>query len=419
MAGPPTVVVVGAGQAGCQAVSSLREAGFAGRVLLIGAEPHLPYQRPPLSKGHLTGKAARETLWLRPPAWFTEHDVEVRTGTRVAALDPGIRELRLDDGTRLAYDKLVLALGARHRELPVDGTGLDGVVALRTLDEADDVRDRLGRAERVVVVGGGFIGMEVAATAARLGKSATVIEVAGQLMGRVLSAETAGFLSRAHRARGLGIELGTTVSAMVGTAGKVTAVETSDGRRLPADLVLIGVGAVPNVEPAAAAGIEVGNGIVVDDLLRTSDPDVFAIGDCVSFPSEHADGGRVRLESVQNAVAQGRRVAATLAGHPEPFASVPWFWSDQADLKLQIAGLTGGHQEVVLKGEPEAERFSAYCFADGRLLGVESVNRPADHMAARRLLAAPVSVTPDQVRAEDFNPKAAAVAANAAATATG
>ncbi|MEV8546474.1 FAD-dependent oxidoreductase [Streptomyces sp. NPDC051572] len=405
----PTVVVVGAGQAGCQAVSSLREAGFTGRVLLVGAEQHLPYHRPPLSKGHLTGSAARDTLWLRPRSWFAEHGVEVRTGTRMTALHCEDREVHLDDGDVLAYDKLVLALGARHRELPVDGTELDGVVMLRTLDEADDVRDRLRHAQHVVVVGGGFIGMEVAATAARLGKSTTVIEMADRLMGRVLSAETAAFLLRAHRSRGVEIELGTTVGGIVGTAeGTVTGVHTSDGRRLPADLVLVGVGAVPNVEPADAAGIEVDNGIVVDESLRTSDPNVFAIGDCVSFPDARADGRRVRLESVQNAVAQGRCVAATLAGRPDRFDSVPWFWSDQADLKLQIAGLTSGHHEVVVKGDREAERFSVYCFAAGRLLGVESVNRPADHMAARRLLASPAPVTPDQVRAENFSPKSVA-----------
>ncbi|UIX29390.1 NAD(P)/FAD-dependent oxidoreductase [Streptomyces sp. GQFP] len=411
----PTVVVVGAGQAGCQTVFSLREAGFAGRVLLVGAEQHLPYQRPPLSKAHLTGSADRDTLWLRPRSWFAEHGVEVRTGTRMTALHREDRELLLDDGEVLAYDKLVLALGARHRELPVAGTGLDGVVRLRTLDEADDVRDRLRHARRVVVVGGGFIGMEVAATAARLGKSTTVIEVADRLMGRVLSAETAAFLLRAHRSRGVETELGTTVATIVGTAaGTVAGVDTTDGRRIPADLVLVGVGAVPNVEPAAAAGIEVDNGIAVDESLRTSDPHVYAIGDCVSFPQVRADGRRVRLESVQNAVAQGRRVAATLAGRPGRFDSIPWFWSDQADLKLQIAGLTSGHHEVVVKGDRETERFSAYCFADGRLLGVESVNRPADHMAARRLLAAPTPVTPDQVRAADFSPKAVA-----AGTATG
>lgn len=407
-----SVVIVGAGQAGCQAATSLRQDGFSGRIVLIGAEAHLPYQRPPLSKGHLTGKAARETLWLRPEAWFAENHVELRLGTAVRAIDAAARRVELDS-ERLPYDALVLALGARHRELPVAGTDLEGVVSLRSLDEADDIRARLEAAHDVVVIGGGFIGMEVASTAAALGKNATVVEVAPQLMGRVLSAETAAFLLDAHRRRGLAISLATTVHEITGNANRVSGVRVSDAageRTLPADLVLVGIGAVPQTELAAAAGLTIDNGIAVDEHLRTTNPHIYAIGDCVSCPNPFARGERIRLESVQNAVAQGRDVAATLMGHGAPHSAVPWFWSDQADVKLQIAGLTTGHDEVVVAGNPAEEKFSAYCFAAGRLVGVESVNAPADHMAARRLVGATTSVTAAQVSDPAFSPKAAVAA---------
>jgi 3-phenylpropionate/trans-cinnamate dioxygenase ferredoxin reductase component len=384
-----TVIIVGAGQAGCQTAVSLREEGFDGRIVLLGDEPHPPYQRPPLSKGHLTGKALRESLWLRPECFYSQHDIELRLPERVTRIDRDRKQVRLGSGPALDYDNLVLALGARNRRLPLGGVELDGVAALRTLAEADDVRDRLTSATDVVVIGGGFIGLEVAATAIALGKRATVIEIAPQLMGRVMSAPTADFLVGAHRARGLDVELRTSVAEIVGEGNRVTAVRTADGRLIRADLVLIGVGAQPNVELAAEAGLAVDDGIVVDQQLRTTDPSVSAAGDCAAFPSPFAGGRHVRLESVQNAAAQPRCVAARIVGRPTDYHSVPWFWSDQADLKLQIAGLTAGHRRTAVLGETEDERFSVLCF-DGadRLMGVESVNRPADHMATRRIIKA-------------------------------
>ena len=408
-----TVVVVGAGQAGCQLVSSLAEDGFKGRIVLVGDEPHPPYQRPPLSKAHLTGTGERGELWLRPAAWFADKGVELLLGTAAESIDLAAASVRLSGGRTIGYDRLVLALGSRQRGLPIEGADLDGVVSLRTLDEADDLRARLERAQRVVIVGGGFIGMEVAAAAVRLGKQATVVETAGQLMGRVLSSATAEFLRRAHTERGLIIELSSQVRALSGAGGRVTGVAIADGRQLPADLVLVGVGAVPNTGLAAAAGLTVADGVVVDEYLRTRDPNVYAIGDCARSPNLQAPGALLRLESVQNATAQARSVAATLTGSPAPYRSVPWFWSDQADLKVQIAGLTSGHDEVLVKGDPAGARFSAYCFARGRLLGVESVNRPADHVAARRLLAVRADVTPAEVGEEGFDPKVAARLASA------
>jgi 3-phenylpropionate/trans-cinnamate dioxygenase ferredoxin reductase subunit len=410
------IVVVGAGQAGCQLVSSLRDEGYTGPVTLVGSETHLPYQRPPLSKGHLTGKAPLQSLWLRPSSYFDEQGIAVHLGVSAVSLDLADRSLELSDGTRLSYEGLVLATGSRHRHLPLPGNHLDGVQWLRTLDEADAVRTRLDAAQDVVVIGGGFIGMEVAATACSLGKRTTVLEIAPQLMGRVLSRETAAFLLGAHRERGLDIELDTSASGLIGGNGSVDAVDTSEGRRLPADLVLMGVGAVPNVDLARDAGLPVGDGIIVDALCRTADPAVFAIGDCAYAPSRFLAAGRVRLESVQNATAQARAVAATLTGRPTINTAVPWFWSDQADLKLQIAGLAIGHDEVVLTGDLAAETFSAWCFANGSLVGVESINRPADHMAARKLLSSPHAVTPDIVRAPHFDPKRAAAGRTAQPT---
>jgi len=408
---PSTIVVVGAGQAGCQAAASLRERRYGGRLVLVGAESHLPYQRPPLSKGHVTGQVQRDTLWLHPASFYQHQDIELYLAETVDEIDRDGRRVRLGSGETLPYDHLVLALGARNRPLTVAGAELDGVVALRTLDEADSLRERLAAATNVVIVGGGFIGMEIAATAAKLGRAATVIEVADRLMGRVLSTQTSKFLLGAHRSRGLNIGLGTSVSRIEGRDGVVSAVHTSDGRQLPADLVIVGIGAVPNVELAAAAGLKVDNGIVVDEYLRTEDPDISAVGDCVSCPSRFAGGLPVRLESVQNATGQPRSLAVRLAGgEPAPYDAVPWFWSDQADLKLQIAGLIAGHGSTALRGSLEGERFSVFCFDEGgALIGVESVNSPSDHMVARRLIQSGVPVTREQILDPELDLRALAL----------
>lgn len=351
MTSTSSIVIAGAGQAGSRTAASLREFGFEGRIVLVGDEPFLPYQRPPLSKGHLTGASARESLWLHPGSFYEQHGIELLLAETVSSIDRTNCRIQLGSGASLDYDHLVLALGAHNRALPVAGTDLDGVVGLRNLAEADDIRDRLDRTRHVVVVGGGFIGLEVAATAAKLGLDAVVIEISDQLMGRVLSAQMAGFLLGAHRSRGLGIELGTSVAGLTGAAGRVSAVTTTEGREFPADMVLVGVGAVPNTDLAEDAGLRVDNGIVVDEYLATDDDRISAVGDCTSCPNRYAGGLRVRLESVHNATAQARFLAARLVGRPEPYDSVPWFWSDQADLKLQIAGLSTQPSRAVLRGE--------------------------------------------------------------------
>ena len=402
----PTVVVAGAGQAGSQTAASLREMGFEGRVVLVGDEPHLPYQRPPLSKGHLTGAAARDNLWLHPTTFYDHHDIELLLSERVSRIDRAHSRVELAGGAILDYDHLVLALGARNRTLPIAGAELDGVVGLRNLAEADDLRDRLARVRHLVVVGGGFIGLEVAATAAKLGLDAVVVEIAEQLMGRSLSAQMASFMLDAHRARGLRVELGTSVARLAGTAGRVSAVTTTDGREFPADLVLVGVGATPNTELASAAGLAVDDGIVVDEFLATEDNRISAVGDCAACPNPFAGGRRVRLESVHNATAQPRFLASRLVGRPEAYDSVPWFWSDQADLKLQIAGIGTDGGDTVLRGDPESGRFSVFCFDDGVLCSVESLNKPGDHMASRKLLTIGDCLTPEQAADSDFDLRA-------------
>ncbi len=400
----PVVAVVGAGQAGFQAASSLRQEGFGGRVVLIGDEPGLPYQRPPLSKSYLAGESGLDELLLRPEAFYKTHEIELVTGA-VTGIDRPGHCLRLQSGGAIECDRVVLATGARSRPLPVPGAQLDGVLPLRTLADADMLRERLSKARAVVVVGAGFIGLEFAAVAVGAGAAVHIVEVTHHPMGRVVSAPTSQFFTQAHRDWGATISLGTGVARILGDSRRATAVETSDGRVLPADLVLVCIGVVPNAELARDAGLTVDNGVVVDEYLATCASAISAIGDCANFPTRFADG-RVRLESVQNGVDQARSVAAAIVGKPAPYDKVPWFWSDQRDLKLQIAGITAGHDAAILRGDPESRSFSVFCFRDGRLIGVELVNRPADHIIARRLLAGDPRLSPDEAADMSYDLKA-------------
>ncbi|MGI5460985.1 NAD(P)/FAD-dependent oxidoreductase [Streptomyces sp. CA-249302] len=395
------VVVVGAGQAAIQLTESLREAGFTGPVSVVGDEPQLPYQRPPLSKEYLAGKVTADELALRGSRFYTDRNVELHLGRRAVRLDRDRRRLTLDDGTTLPYDHLVLATGARPRPLPVPGGDLDGVLNLRTLADAREIRSRLPDARDVVVIGAGFIGLEFAAVCRAAGLSPVVLDVAGQVMGRAVSAPVAAHFAERHQRDGTRLLLGRAPAELVGGGGRVTGVRLTDGQVLPADTVVTGIGVVPNVELAEAAGLDTGNGITVDEYLRTADPAISAIGDCAAFPDPRGTG-RVRLESVQNAADQARCVAAGLTGTPHPYNALPWFWSYQGDLRLQIAGLSTGHDHTVVRGEPE-RGFSVLCFRAGSLIAVESVNRAPDHMAARRLLAAGIRVTPDDVAAPGFS----------------
>lgn len=381
------IVIVGSGHAGVQLAAALRQARHEGDVVLVSGETALPYHRPPLSKGFMLGEVDEAALALRHQAFYGT--VERRAGLRATAIERTAQRLILADGTALAYDHLVLATGLRNRHL-------QGALSLRDLSDAVDLRDRLAAARDIVVIGAGFIGLEFAAVAAAPERRVTVVEAAPRILGRSVCAPIADCIAGWHRARGTALHLSTAITAI--EAGAVWAGDIG----LPADLVLAGIGAEPDVTLAAEAGLSLDNGIAVDALLATSDPAISAIGDCASFPGPH---GRIRLESVQNATDQARCLAARLTGRPAPYAAVPWFWSDQGDIKLQIAGLGAGADHLVSRGDPAAGRFSVFRFRGTQLAAVESINRPADHMAARRLLARPGRLTPDQAADETVDLK--------------
>jgi len=419
MTDPENVVVVGNGQAGIQLVDSLRREGYTGPITLLGEEPHHPYQRPPLSKDYLAAGKDPVPLPLRPEKFFTTNDVDARLGVHVTSIDRAARTVALDDGTTLAYSKLVLATGAANRELAVPGADLAGIHGLRTLTDAQALHARLDTVRSVVVIGAGFIGLEFAAAARARGLDVTVLEFADRPMGRALTPVMSGFFADAHQRLGVTLRLGEGIASFDGHNGHVTGAVSTTGQRYPADLVLVGVGVIPRTELAETAGLEVENGIVVDGSLRTSDPDIYALGDCASFPNVHA-GTRTRLESVQNATDQARHAARAIVGTSaqlaaEPgtrsggesngYSDLPWFWSNQGPLRLQIAGLVAPGDQTVLRGNPADEKFSVFCFRDGTLAAVESVNQPADHMAARRLLAAGRTLTPEQAADPDFDLK--------------
>ncbi len=401
----PAVLIVGAGHAGFQLAASLRQAGFAEPIRLLNDEQHLPYQRPPLSKAYLKGGGSADSLMFRPDRFYREQNIEL-IGDRAVAIDRAARKLLLASGVSHEYAHLVLATGARNRLIDIPNANLEAVRYLRTLDESEALRQRLVSGQRVVVIGAGFIGLEFAATARAKGLEVDVLELAPRVMARAVTAEISEFFQARHRAAGIRIHLGVQATGIEGDGGKVTGVSLSDGRHIPADLVVVGVGVLPNVELAAEAEIPVASGIIVDEHLLTSDPNISAIGDCALYASPRF-GGSLRLESVQNATDHAKCVAARLTGDAKPYDGSPWFWSDQGSDKLQIAGLTTGYDHVALRGNPEEGAFSAFCYRDGQLVGIESVNRAGDHMFGRRLLAANGSVTPEQARDPGFDLKRA------------
>ena len=394
------VVIVGAGQGGLQVAVSLRQDGFAGLITLIGDEPGLPYQRPPLSKAYMKdGDASR--LALKPESWFAESGVIFRPGTRVTAIDRAAGQVVLGD-ERLPFDHLVLATGAPNAVPPLPGVDLPGVHMLRGLGDAARLRAAMGHARRAVVIGGGFIGLEFAAVAAAAGVDVTVVEAADRLMARAVSAPMSQRFLDFHRAAGVAVRLATLGAGVWGDTAAQT-VALSDGTEIPADLVLIAVGVRPDVQLAEEAGLETGDGIKVDGQLRTADPRIFAIGDCARFPM---GGASVRLESVQAAVDHARHVAGTIIGAAQPaYAALPWFWSDQGPLKLQIAGLATGHDRVHALTDADGAVDTVFAFRDDRLIAVETVNQAGRHMAARRLLPGP-PVTHAELAAADWDLRA-------------
>ncbi len=404
-----SVVVIGSGQGGFQVAHSLRQDGFAGRITLVGDEPYLPYQRPPLSKAYLLGKQDADGLLLRQPDFYAQEKIELSFPERVIAVDRVAKKVELASGKYIAYDNLVLATGARVRELPVEGASLenmrlentrlenkrlDGVFYMRTLDDAKAIERRLPQAKNIVVIGGGFIGLEFAAVARQLGKQVTVVEALPRLMARVVAPVMSNYFAGVHQAHGVDLRLGVGVTRLLDVNGKIESIELADGSLLPADLIVVGIGVIANDELASEAGLECQNGVLVDGYLRTGDPSIYAIGDCVQHENIFA-GARIRVESVQNAVDQARSVASSILGNNAPYRSVPWFWSDQYDLKLQMVGISTGFDQTVLRGETASNRFSVFYYRQAKLIGIDSVNRAADHMLGRRLIGQGLSVPPE------------------------
>lgn len=401
---PAGTVIIGTGQAGFQTAASLRAEGYQEPITLIGEEPHIPYHRPPLSKGFPLGQQDFESIELRPEKFYQDHRIELIRAKRVVAIERAERRVALESGGYIPYEKLVLAVGARNRALPVKGAELDGVLHLRMLDEAIVLKERLKSSQEIVVIGGGFIGLELASVASTMGKQVTVLEALPRLMSRVVAPIISEFYEKLHRNNGVKIVCGAMVSEIAGANGTVERVLLSDGARFPADLVLVGIGIVPNVELARDAGLRVTNGIAVNDFLQTEERNIFAIGDCAEYPCVFA-GARVRLESVQNAADQAQCAAATIAGREERYHALPWFWTDQYDVKLQMAGISQGHDQVVLRGSAESRKLSVFYFKEKRLVAIDSINRPLDHMMGRKLLAARVPLKPEEAADESIDLK--------------
>lgn len=392
------IVIVGAGQAGVMTAEALRSGGYEGAITMLGDEPHGPYHRPPLSKAWMAGEMDAAQLVMRAPEMLARKNITLRTGVSVKAIDRSAQTVMLGDGSALPYTGLVLATGSTPRALPLPGGDAPGVLALRTRDDASAIADRLAaciaQQRPVVVIGGGFIGLEVAATARKKGLAVTVLEAAPRLLGRVLAPVLSDWYAELHRGHGVQLLLGAQVAAIEADAHGVTGVKLADGSIVPAGLVVVGIGVSANDQLAQAAGLACDRGIVVDACGRTSDPLIVAAGDCTA--RRLADGSLLRLESVQNATEQGKSAAAALLGQERPFTATPWFWSDQYDKKLQMAGLSMGADGWAVRGDMAAGTFTVYHFKGEQLIAADSVNASKDHLLVRKLLDAGVSPTREQ-----------------------
>ena len=399
-------IIIGAGHAGGELAIALRNEGWEGRILLLGEETHLPYHRPPLSKAYLAGSMEKSSLSIRPQLAYDKANVEFFGGVRVVRIDRANKRLELADGKQLAYDKLAIATGGRPRPLTVPNAAAAERCAnfhyLRTLDDVELIRAQMAPGKRLAIVGGGYIGLEVAAAAVAQGLQVTVLEALPRVLQRVTAAELSAYYERKHREAGVDIRTSVQVADLEVTGEVVSAVICADGSRLETDLVVVGIGLIANTELAAEAGLAVDNGILVNEYAQTNDPDIHAAGDCTNHPNPLL-GRRLRLESVPNALEQSRVAAAGMAGKLKAYASVPWFWSDQYELKLKMVGLSEGFERLVLRGEPASDSFSAFYLKDGKLLAADTVNRPQDFIAAKRLVAEGIAVTAEQL-ADDSRP---------------
>ena len=397
------VAIIGGGQAGIQAAASLRHEGYAGALTVIAAESGIPYQRPPLSKEFMKPGQEGNVLPLREPEFYADHGIDLLTGVRAEVIERTTHSVVLANAAKVPYDRLILATGTRNRQLTCPGSELPGIHGLRELSDAMTLQEELRTARNVVVIGAGFIGLEFATAALAFGVSVTVLEFAPRPMGRALTPVMSEWFAAELRSMGIDLRLNEGIREFTsGPDGRVAAAVSTTGDTYEADLVVAGIGVMPNVELAEASGLAVGNGIVVDETLRSSDPDIFAIGDCASFPSVHS-GGMIRLESVQNATDQAKHVAKVLTMGARPYAELPWFYSHQGPLRLQMTGLPGADEDHVVLGDPGTRRFSVLGFRDGVLAAVESVNMPGHQNIGRRLLTTGPSVTLDQARAPGFD----------------
>jgi len=387
------IVIIGAGQACAQAITTLVAEGFTGSVAVVGEELYPPYQRPPLSKAYLAGTFERERLFLKPQAFYAQSNCELILDTTAVRIDREAHAVGLSNGAKVAYGKLLLATGSRARRFAVSGANLPGIFYLRSIADVDALRATFGAGKRLAVVGGGYIGLEVAAVARKLGLHVTVFEALDRVMARAVSAEMSFFYESVHREAGVRIEVNTAVERFEGS-GRLEAVRAG-GELFPADMALVGIGIVPNVDIAQSCRLACDDGIVVDDCARTADPDIFAAGDCTRHLGR--DGAFIRLESVQNAIDQAKHAALAMLGKPTPYQEVPWFWSDQYDLKLQIAGLARPGDIMVRRGDPSSRKFAIFHLREGRVVAVEAVNAAPEYIVGRKLIADGTTVPPDRL----------------------
>lgn len=393
------ILIVGAGHAGAQAAIALRQRGFAGSIALLGDEPDPPYERPPLSKDYLAGEKPPERLLIRPPAFWVDRGVDLLPGRRIVAFDPVAHEVTDAEGTRYGYGTLIWAAGGTPRRLACPGHDCAGVYTIRTRADVDQLRAELDRTARVAVIGGGYIGLEAAASLTKLGKRVTLIEAQDRILARVAAEPLSRFFEAEHRRHGVELITGATVTALEQTNGRIAGVTLADGRRIACDMAIVGIGIAPAIAPLLAAGAEGGDGVRVDAQCRTSLPDVFAIGDCAAHANAFAGGATIRLESVQNANDQANTVAAVLTGTPATYEAIPWFWSSQYDLRLQTVGLHHSHDETLLRGDPEARSFSLIYLKQGRVIALDCVNATRDYAQGRALILA--GAAPDKAALAD------------------
>ncbi len=396
-------VIVGASHAGAQLALALRQEDWQGRIVLLGSEGHIPYHRPPLSKAVLAGEKELSAIYLRPEALYEKNQVEFKLGLSVTKIRRNHKTLELDNGEQLAYDKLALCLGSRVRKIPL-GEGLNGVCYLRNIADMEEIKKHIVAGKHAVIIGGGYIGLETASVLSKLGMKVTVLEMMQRVLQRVTSQEISAFYTRLHSENGVSIKTSAAVTVIEG-AGQVESVGLADGSSIAADLVIIGVGIVPNVELAEAAGLTVENGIVVDELAQTNDADIVAAGDCTFHPNEIYDT-QLRLESVQNANDQAKTAAASICGRQKPYRALPWFWSDQYELKLQIAGLNHGYDEVAIRGDiDKSYSFAVFYFRQGKLIAADCLARPKEFMVCKRIISEGLSVSVSTLVDESVLPK--------------